>query len=455
MPLSIAIVGRPNVGKSTLFNRLAGSKRAIVDNTPGVTRDWIVALNNVAGLELRLIDTAGFEKSPPETLQARMLAQTEAAIEEADICLFLIDAREGVTPGDEIVGEALRKSGKPVILAANKCEGRAAEPGLMEAFALGFDEPIALSAEHGIGFAELVAALAPYATENEKGDFENDGEDKDEEYEDERHTLRLAIVGRPNVGKSSLLNRILGQNRSLVGPEAGITRDAVLAEWQFEGRGILLHDTAGLRKKARVTGRIEKMSVDSTLNAIRFADCVVLVMDATQTLERQDLSIADMTAREGRALIIAVNKWDLIEDRQGALKILREEIDRLLPQIFGAELVALSALTGEGMERLMPAVMQADRIWNTRLPTSTLNRFLEHALERHPPPAIRGRRIRIRYMTQAKARPPTFVLFGNQLSALPETYLRYLTNGLRSKFKLLGTPIRFNTRSSKNPFSNK
>ncbi len=459
MPLSIAIVGRPNVGKSTLFNRLAGSKRAIVDNTPGVTRDWSVALNSFAGLELRLIDTAGFEKAPPETLQARMLAQTEAAIEEAEICLFLIDAREGVTPGDEIVGEALRKSGKPVILAANKCEGRAAEPGLMEAFALGFDEPIALSAEHGIGFAELVAALAPYATENQNDDLENDCEDNDseddDEGEDERRSLRLAIVGRPNVGKSSLLNRILGQNRSLVGPEAGITRDAVLAEWQYEGREILLHDTAGLRKKARVADRIEKMSVDSTLNAIRFADCVVLVMDATQTLERQDLSIADMTAREGRALIIAVNKWDLIEDRQGALKTLREEVDRLLPQVFGAELVAVSALTGEGMERLMPAVMQADRIWNTRLPTSVLNRFLEDALERHPPPAIRGRRIRIRYMTQAKARPPTFVLFGNQLPALHETYLRYLANGLRSKFKLLGTPIRFNTKSSKNPFANK
>lgn len=450
MPLSIAIVGRPNVGKSTLFNRLAGTKRAIVDNTPGVTRDWSVTFNNFGGLELRLIDTAGFEKGPPETLQARMQIQTEAMIEEAEICLFVIDAREGVTPGDEIVADALRKSGKPVILAANKCEGRAAEPGLMEAFSLGFGEPIALSAEHGLGMPELVAALSPHASENDKTDHDEGSEEAQE-----KNDLKIAIVGRPNVGKSSLLNRILGQNRSLVGPEAGITRDAVLAEWQWQGRHIVLHDTAGLRKKARVTGRLEKMSVDSTLNAVRFADCVVLVMDATQTLERQDLSIADMTEREGRALVIAVNKWDLIEDRQGALKKLREEVDRLLPQIYGAELVAVSALTGEGVERLMPAVMRADAIWNKRLQTSTLNRFLEDSLERHPPPAIGGRRIRIRYMTQAKARPPSFVLFGNQLGALPETYLRYLANGLRSKFKLLGTPLRFTTRSSKNPYADK
>ncbi len=455
MPLSIAIVGRPNVGKSTLFNRLAAAKRAIVDNTPGVTRDWSVALNDFAGLDLRLIDTAGFEKGPPETLQARMQAQTEAAVEEADVCLFLIDAREGVTPGDEIVGEALRKSGKPVILAANKCEGRAAEPGLIEAFALGLGEPVALSAEHGLGMAELVAALSGHTTKNDK-DADDEVEAREgEEHADEERSLRLAIVGRPNVGKSSLLNQILGHNRSLVGPEAGITRDAVLAEWRWEGRNILLHDTAGLRKKAKVTGRLEKMSVDSTLNAVRFADCVVLVMDATQTLERQDLSIADMTESEGRALIIAVNKWDLIEDRQGALKKLREEVDRLLPQIYGAELVAVSALTGEGIERLMPAVLRADNNWNKRLQTSTLNRFLGDALERHPPPAIHGRRIRIRYMTQSKARPPSFVLFGNQLGALPETYLRYLANGLRSKFKLLGTPLRFTTRSSKNPYTDK
>jgi GTP-binding protein len=450
MPLSVAIVGRPNVGKSTLFNRLAGEKRAIVDNTPGVTRDWAEARSDFAGLDLHLLDTAGFEKGAPETLQARMLEQTEAAIAEADICLFLIDAREGVTPGDEIVADALRKSGKPVILGANKCEGRAAEPGLMESYALGLGEPIALSAEHGIGLAELRAALAPYAPPEE-----NDADDLEGSDDEENKPLRLAIVGRPNVGKSSLLNRILGRNRSLVGPEAGITRDAVLAEWEWQGREILLHDTAGLRKKAKIAERLEKMSVDSTLNAVRFADCVVLVMDATQAFERQDLVIADLTAREGRSLVFALNKWDLIEDRQGALKEMREKLDRLLPQVSGAQLVAISALTGEGIERLMPAVAEADRIWNTRLATSALNRFLEDAVARHPPPAVRGRPIRIRYMTQPKARPPSFVLFGNQLGALPETYLRYLANGLRTTFKLNGTPIRFSTRSSKNPYADK
>jgi GTP-binding protein len=442
MPLSVAIVGRPNVGKSTLFNRLAGAKRAIVDNTPGVTRDWAEAQSDFAGLRLRLLDTAGFERGPPETLQARMLEQTEAAIAEADICLFLIDARAGVTPGDEIVADALRKSGKPVVLAANKCEGRASEPGQIEAYSLGLGEPITLSAEHGIGMAELRAALAPFAAE----------EIEDEEEAAEERPLRLAIVGRPNVGKSSLLNRILGKNRSLVGPEAGITRDAVLAEWEWQGRQILLHDTAGLRKKAKVAERLEKMSVDSTLNAVKFADCVILVMDAAQAFERQDLIIADLTAREGRALVFALNKWDLIEDRQGALKEMREKLDTLLPQVAGAQLVAVSALTGEGMDRLIPAVLEADRIWNTRLSTSALNRFLEEAVERHPPPAVRGRQIRIRYMTQPKARPPSFVLFGNQLSELPETYLRYLANGIRNRFKMTGTPIRFSSRTSKNPY---
>lgn len=444
MPLSVAIVGRPNVGKSTLFNRLAGAKRAIVDNTPGVTRDWAEAQSDFAGLRLRLLDTAGFERGPAETLQARMLEQTEAAIAEADICLFLIDARAGVTPGDEIVADALRKSGKPVVLAANKCEGRASEPGQIEAYSLGLGEPITLSAEHGIGMAELRAALAPFAAEER--------EDEEDSDEDEARPLRLAIVGRPNVGKSSLLNRILGKNRSLVGPEAGITRDAVLAEWEWQGRQILLHDTAGLRKKAKVAERLEKMSVDSTLNAVKFADCVILVMDAAQAFERQDLAIADLTVREGRALVFALNKWDLIEDRQGALKDMREKLDTLLPQVAGAQLVAVSALTGEGMDRLIPAVLEADRIWNTRLSTSALNRFLEEAVERHPPPAVRGRQIRIRYMTQPKARPPSFVLFGNQLSELPETYLRYLANGIRNRFKMTGTPIRFSTRTSKNPY---
>jgi len=446
MPLSIAIVGRPNVGKSTLFNRLSGERRAIVDDTPGVTRDWSATPSSFGGYNLRLIDTAGFEKGEPDSLSARMMQQTEAAIAEADICIFMIDARDGVMPGDEIVATALRKSGKPVILAANKSEGRAGLVGQAESYRLGFGEPVVLSAEHGLGLVELREAIAPFVTE---------GPEEESEEEDTKRPLRLAIVGRPNVGKSSLLNRILGQNRSLTGPEAGLTRDAVLAEWNWEGREILLHDTAGLRKKARIQEKLEKMSVDSTLNAIRFADCVAVVMDAMQALEKQDLAIADLAAREGRAVMFVVNKWDLVSDRQGALKTLREDVDRLLPQITGAPLVLVSAVTGEGMERLMPAVMDADRVWNTRLPTATLNRFLEEAVERHPPPAVSGRRIKIRYMTQAKARPPSFVLFGSQLDALPESYLRYLTNTLRTAFKLPGTPMRFSLRSPKNPYTDK
>jgi GTP-binding protein len=447
MPLTLAIVGRPNVGKSTLFNRLAGRRVAIVHDTPGVTRDRAMAETDFSGLKLRIIDTAGFEKGAPESLQARMLAQTRAAIAEADVSLFLVDAREGVTPGDEIIAETLRKGGKPVLLAANKCEGREAQASVTEAYRLGFGEAIALSAEHGIGLGELHEALSALAEEHETAEAEAD------EAEDHgARPLRIAIAGRPNVGKSSLMNRILGEDRSLTGPEAGITRDAVAATWQWQGREIVLHDTAGLRKKARIVEKLEKMSVDSTLQAVRFADCVVLVMDATQAFEKQELVIADLIAREGRALIFAINKWDLVEDRKKAMSALREQCDRLLPQIGGATMVPLSAQTGEGMDKLLPAVTEADRIWNTRVPTAGLNRFLADALSRHPPPAVHGRRIRIRYMTQTKARPPTFVLFGTQLDELPQSYLRYLTNELRKSFGLAGTPIRLMLRSAKNPY---
>jgi len=449
MPLTVAIVGRPNVGKSTLFNRLAGKRLAIVDDTPGVTRDRAVAESNFGGMPLRLIDTAGYDKGPPESLIARMAVQTSAAIKDADVCLFVVDARAGVTAGDEIVATALRRSGKPVILAANKSESAAAEAGAAEGYALGFGEPIALSAEHGIGFAELRDALAAYTTDIPPDET---GVEK-EEAEPENRPLRLAIVGRPNVGKSSLLNRLIGEERALTGPEAGITRDAVLAEWRHEGRDIVLHDTAGLRKKARVAEKLEKLSVGSTLNAVRFADCVILVMDAKDALEKQDLTIADLIAREGRALVFAVNKWDLVKDRTHAFKDLRERVDRLLPQIAGAAIVGVSALTGEGLERLMPAVLEAERIWNMRVSTHAVNRFLEEALARHPPPAVHGRRIRIRYMTQAKARPPTFVLFGNQLKALPESYLRYLVNAMRAAFHMPGTPVRLNLRSTTNPYT--
>jgi len=451
MPLTVAIVGRPNVGKSTLFNRLAGKRLAIVDDTPGVTRDRSFAESNLLGLHLRVIDTAGFEEGPVESLPSRMTGQTIAAIGEADVCLFVVDARAGVTAGDEIIANALRKSGKPVVVAANKSEGLRAHAGANEAFALGFGEPIALSAEHALGLEELRDALAVFAPED--AFFRDDDDEEGEGEEGVLRPLRLAIVGRPNVGKSSLLNRMLGEERSLTGPEAGITRDAVLAEWRYEGREILLHDTAGMRRKARIEEKLEKLSVQSTLHAVRFADCVVVVMDANDALEKQDLTIADLISREGRAIVFGVNKWDTIKDRGAAMKELRERVDRLLPQVTGTPIVPLSALTGEGMERLMPAVMEAERVWNKRVPTAALNRFLEDALSRHPPPAIHGRRVRIRYMTQAKARPPTFALFGNQLQALPESYLRYLTNAMRNAFGLPGTPIRLSLRSNKNPYA--
>jgi GTP-binding protein len=456
MPLTVAIVGRPNVGKSTLFNRLAGKRLAIVDDTPGVTRDRAFATSNFAGLDLSLIDTAGFDKGAPESLTARMATQTGIAIKDADVCLFVVDARAGLTAGDEIVADTLRRSGKPVILAANKSEGAAAEAGVNEAYRLGFGEPIPVSAEHGLGFVELREALSSYAQERaqpeEHGESDESGEP---ESESEARPLRLAIVGRPNVGKSSLLNRLIGEERSLTGPEAGITRDAVLAQWRHEDRDILLHDTAGLRKKARIDERLEKLSVHATLNAVRFADCVIVVMDANEALEKQDLAIVDLISREGRALVIAMNKWDLVADRGAAFKNLRERVDRLLPQIAGAAIVGVSALTGEGIERLMPAVFEAERVWNLRVSTHSVNRFLDGALSRHPPPAVHGRRIRIRYMTQAKARPPTFALFGNQLKALPDSYLRYLVNAIREAFGMPGTPIRLHLRERKNPYTDK
>jgi GTP-binding protein len=446
MALKVAIVGRPNVGKSTLFNRLAGKKLAIVGATPGVTRDRVTSEADVGGLDLLLIDTAGYEHAPKESLQARMLRQTEMAVADADICLFLIDAREGVLPGDEIVAAALRKSGKPVILLANKSEGVATQRGHTEGYDLGFGEPMAISAEHGEGIGEIVEALLPFT--------ESETIEQPAESEADR-PLRLAIVGRPNVGKSSLLNRLIGEERALTGPEAGITRDAVAAEWEWQGRKILLHDTAGLRKKAHTGEKLEQLSVESTLNAVRFADCVVVVIDAGAPFEKQDLVIADHVEREGRAIVFAVNKWDHAIDKKRALADLRDRLLRLLPQVAGAALVPLSALTGEGVSKLMPAVMEADRVWNTRVPTAGLNRFLQEMLARNPPPGVRGRAIRIRYMTQAKARPPSFVLFGNQLSALPESYLRYLTNALREALGLPGTPLRLTMRTSDNPYARK
>ena len=467
MPFTLAIVGRPNVGKSSLFNRIAGRRIAIVHDTPGVTRDRRTADVVFDGMELRLIDTAGFEDAAPESLSGRMTGQTLAAIADADALLFVIDARAGVTAGDEIIAAALHRSGKPVILAANKCEGRLIEPAaLADVFALGFGEPLKISAEHALGMESLAAALEPLAPkvampdeDEEPFETEEPAEDADMEedaFDYRTKPLRLALVGRPNVGKSSLFNQLLGEDRSITGPEAGLTRDSIAAPWRIEDREVLLHDTAGLRKKARVAGEVlEEMSVGSTLDAIRFADCVIVMIDATQPFEKQDLAIADLIAREGRAIVFAVNKWDMKENRNGAISELREKLDRLLPQVAGAALVAISARTGEGLNRLPDAIMAADRAWNSRAPTSAINRFLESALSRHAPPAIRGRRVRIRYMTQTKARPPTFTLFGNQLDALPEDYQRYLANGLRENFDLKGTPLRLVMRNTKNPYDPK
>jgi len=450
---TLAIVGRPNVGKSRLVNRLAGRHAAIVHDTPGVTRDRQAVAVDFDGLAFRLIDTAGFEEAAPGTLTARMTAQTLAAIEEADALLFLIDARDGVTAGDAIIAQTLRRSGKPVIFAANKCEGRTS---LEDVYSLGFGEPIRLSAEHGLGMGELAEALEEHIPRSVPPEDEEEAEEDGEAYDWRDKPLRLALVGRPNVGKSSLFNLFLGAERALTGPEAGLTRDAITAPWNLEGREVLLHDTAGLRKKARVAGEaLEEMSVASTLSAIRFADCVIVMMDATQPFEKQDLTIADLIAREGRAIVFAMNKWDLVEEKAGAISRLAGMRDRLLPQVAGAPLAAVSAKTGEGLERLKAAILAADAAWNRRIGTSTLNRFLEEALMRHATPAVSGRRVRIRYMTQAKTRPPSFALFGTQLDALPEAYLRYLQNGLREAFDLKGTPLRFITRNTRNPYDPK
>ena len=478
MPLKLAIVGRPNVGKSRLFNRLAGRTAAIVHDTPGVTRDRQAVDAEYEGIALTLIDTAGFEDAATGSIAHRMTQQTITAIAEAEALLFLIDARAGITAGDQIIAQTLRKSGKPVILAANKCEGRVEIPA--EIYGLGLGDPIRISAEHNLGMEDLVAALEDLMPKAEAApEEEDDGEEEEyseeieaEEEEDEfseddepleditvnylDRPLRLALVGRPNVGKSSLFNHLLGEERSLVGPEAGLTRDSITAPWKAGDRDVLLHDTAGLRKKARVAGEtLEEMSVASTLEAIRFADCVIVMIDANAPFEKQDLTIADLIAREGRAIVFAVNKWDLLENKAGGISRMREKLDRLLPQVAGAPLIATSARTGEGIDRLADAVTEADKAWNTRISTSTLNRVLEGALQRHATPAISGRRVRIRYMTQRKARPPSFTLFGNQLDALPEAYLRYLSNGLRENFNLKGTPLRFSVRNSKNPYAPK
>jgi len=447
MSFTVAIVGRPNVGKSTLFNRLAGKRLALVDDQPGLTRDRREAETSLGSCAVTLIDTAGLEPGD-KGLTPRMRQQTEAAIAQADLVVFLIDARAGVVSADEIFADLVRGSGKPVILAANKCEGRAAEPGVYEAYSLGLGEPLPISAEHGIGVGELSEAIQRLCqdrggTAQDQGDIEELGP----------HPLRIAIVGRPNVGKSTLVNALLGEERMITGPEAGITRDAIASELQWDGRPLLLFDTAGLRRKMRVEGRAEEISVGDALKAIRFAEVVVLLLDVEQPFEKQDLQIADLIEQEGRALVIAVNKWDLVREREKRLNELRETCQRLLPQIKGVPLVPVSALGGKGLDKLMSAVLAADALWNRRLPTHALNQWLQAAVEAHPPPAVSGRRIKLRYITQANARPPTFALFCSRPKALPDSYSRYLVNSLRASFDMPGVPIRLNLRKGANPFA--
>jgi GTP-binding protein len=456
MSFTVAIVGRPNVGKSTLFNRLIGKRLALVDDLPGVTRDRREGRARLGDLAFTAIDTAGLAEAAPESLTGRMQEQTEAAISAADAVLFLIDARAGATPADRAFADLVRKSGKPAILIANKSEGSAGEVGVLEAYELGLGEPIAISAEHGEGLADLYAGLraalpdatAP-AAEVEQGDAGGDIEQKTAE----RRAIRIAVVGRPNCGKSTLVNRLLGEERLLTGPEAGITRDAIAVDLTWQDRPFRVHDTAGLRRRSRVEEKLEKLSVADALNAVRFAEVVVLLMDAQKPFEEQDLRIADLIEREGRALVIGMNKWDLIEPRPGAIKKLREETDHWLPQVKGVPVVAVSGLTGAGLDRLMQAVIDGHAVWNRRVETSALNRWIAAVVAAHPPPAVSGRRIRLDYITQPKSRPPTFVLFTSRADALPDAYRRYLVNSLRETFDLAGTPIRLALREKKNPYA--
>jgi GTP-binding protein len=458
----VAIIGRPNVGKSTLFNRLVGKKLALVDDTPGVTRDRREGDARLGDLTFTIIDTAGLEEGEAATLAGRMRAQTEAALADCDAILFLVDARAGLTPTDRHFAQLVRRAGKPIVLVANKAEGKAGEAGAYEAFSLGLGEPLLFSAEHGEGLGELHDALADILPE-EAGAAEGEDEGAPLELHDEEDgseldvskPLRIAVLGRPNAGKSTLLNRILGEDRLLTGPEPGLTRDSIGIETTWRDRRLKLYDTAGLRRRARVVEKLEKLAAADALRAVRFAEVVVLLLDATIPFEKQDLTLADLVEREGRALVIGLNKWDLVPDKSQAAKTLREEADRLLPQLRGARVVPVSGLTGAHVDRLLEAVFGAQEVWSKRIGTGRLNRWLAPVVESTPPPAVAGRRIKIRYMTQPKARPPYFVLFGNQLAQLPQSYRRFLVNGLRETFDLPGTPIRLSVRTSSNPYEPK
>ena len=443
--IKVAIVGRPNVGKSSLFNRLAGKKLALVDDRPGVTRDRREGQGRIGDIDLILIDTAGFEDVRDQSLEARMRAQTERAVADADVVLFMIDARAGITGLDEQFGALLRRADKPVVLLANKAEGKAADDGIMQAYSLGLGTPVPISAEHGEGMSDLYDAIRQ-AQDKGSGD--------DTEAASSRDSLKLAIIGRPNAGKSTLVNTMVGEERVITGPEAGITRDSIAIDWMWGDRQIRLTDTAGMRRKARVDEKLEKLSVAETLRAIQFAEVCVLVMDAREAFEKQDLQIADLVAREGRAIVYALAKWDLVEEPQKRFEELKDKANRLLPQTRGAPLVRLSALAGRGTEQLMEAVFGVYDDWNTRVKTGELNRWRREAMERNPPPVVDGRRVKPRYITQVKARPPTFVLVCSRASYLPETYQRFLLNGIRDAFGLPAVPMRiFVRQNSKNPFA--
>ena len=464
MSFTAAIIGRPNVGKSTLFNRLVGQRLALVDDLPGVTRDRRGGKARLGDIEFRVIDTAGLEDVRDQSLAGRMREQTERAIDDADVVLMVIDARVGVTPMDRHFAELLRRRAVPVILIANKSEGKAGLAGAYESFELGLGDPMAISAEHGEGLSDLFDALLPYADKVEEPDFfaeENAPKPGDIDYDEDGTTddpekpIQLAIVGRPNVGKSTLINKLLGEERLLTGPEAGITRDSIAIEWAWRGRPIKLIDTAGLRRKSVIEHKLEKLSVADTLRAIRFAELVIMVVDATQMLEKQDLTIARMIEDEGRSIVLAINKWDLIENKPAALEKLRDRLQISLSQLQGILCIPVSGATGAGLDKLMKAGMDAHATWNRRIGTPKLNRWLAEVQERHPPPLVDGRRLRLRYMTQANTRPPTFALFSSKPGDLPDAYRRYLINLMRETFDLPGTPIRVMLRKGSNPYADK
>jgi GTPase len=454
MSFTIAIIGRPNVGKSTLFNRLVGHKLALVDDEPGVTRDRREGEARLSDLQFTVIDTAGLDEGARGSLTARMQQQTETAIKVADALLFLVDARAGLTPTDRAFADVARRAGKPVVLVANKSEGRHGDAGAMEAYALGLGDPVQISAEHGEGLSELYEALRAVMPEPTDDDAALD-EPEDSDATLATRPIRVAIVGRPNAGKSTLINHLFGAERLLTSPEAGTTRDAIEVDITWKGREFRLFDTAGLRRRSRIEEKLEKLSVADALRAVRFAEVVVLLMDAQNRFEEQDLRIADLIEREGRALVIAVNKWDLVDNQPGQMSALRGEADHWLPQVAGVPVVAVSGLLGEGVNRLMQAIVDAHAVWNKRVPTSALNRWFEQAISANPPPAVSGRRLKLNYITQTKARPPSFVLFCSRADAVPQAYLRYLTHSLRQAFDLPGTPVRITLREKQNPFAHK